>query len=67
MGKRLLGPSKPGIDRLKGLYIREFLVKVERKPGVMQDIKTEILNGLEALTAMKKFKSVTFRIDVDPA
>lgn len=67
MGKRLLGPSKPGIDRLKGLYIREFLVKVERKPGVMQDIKAEILSGLEALTAMKKFKSVTFRIDVDPA
>jgi len=65
LGTSLLGPSKPGIDRIKNQYIREFLIKLERKSEVITKAKWVVEEKLQELKLISKFKQVYFQIDVD--
>lgn len=64
-GKRVLGPEFPPVSRVKNLYLKNIMLKVEREASVQK--AKEILK--EELTDFKKdekFKSVRISIDVDP-
>ncbi len=65
LGPRILGPSKPGIDRIKTLYIREFLFKLERKSEYIKEVKTMLQQKIQELKTQSRFKQVQVRIDVD--
>ncbi len=64
-GKRVLGPEFPIVSRMRNLYHKTILLKIERESSVIQAKK--ILNDeLNKFKIIPSYKSVRIRIDVDP-
>ncbi len=66
LGKRVIGPSEPGINRIRGQYIQLITVKMERKQESLVKIKQEVMRVRSVLRNMPGLKSVRFNMDVDP-
>lgn len=64
-GERILGPEFPGISRIKNLYIKNILLKVERNASVKK-AKEILRKELLDFSGEKKNKSIRINIDVDP-
>lgn len=64
-GERVLGPDFPVVARVKNLYIKNAMLKVEREISVKQtrQMVMEVKNHFEAFS---EYKSVRITIDVDP-
>lgn len=63
--QRVLGPEFPIVSRIRNLYHKNILLKIERDASVIQvkKIVTEILTKFKASA---DYKSVRLQIDVDP-
>ncbi len=59
----LLGPAKPGVERLKGNYIQEFLLKPARNANTTA--KNILKNALLQMAEEPKLKSVRAAVVVD--
>jgi primosomal protein N' (replication factor Y) len=66
IGNRLMGPSIPGIARLRGLYQQQITIKMEKKRSVVEKIKELILFHKNEILNMEGKKSLRIVIDVDP-
>lgn len=64
--KRVIGPSLPAISRVRNLYIRDILIKMENKAEIIQQAKKLIHQLKEKVQHMDGFKSVRISLDVDP-
>ncbi len=64
-GDRVLGPEFPVISRIKNLYHKNTMLKVEREISVSKTRKL-ILAVKNKFEAFSKYKSVRITIDVDP-
>jgi len=65
LGKRVLGPEYPAISRIRNLYLKKVLIKLEisiSPTKVKNLIKEEIIK----FHSEKDFKSVRILLDVDP-
>jgi primosomal protein N' (replication factor Y) len=62
---KVLGPEYPLVSRVKGLYIKQLLLKASRKDSV-RAMKKELQIQLDDFASLKEFKRVRIRIDVDP-
>lgn len=65
LGKRVIGPEFPIVSRIKGLYLKNILLKLERTPEINQ-LKEELKNILSIFESGSKFKSARVVVDVDP-
>ncbi len=65
LGKRVLGPEYPLISRIKNLYIKNVLIKLERDEK-LKDQKENILKTIDRFKGESSYKSVRVIIDVDP-
>lgn len=65
LGKRVLGPQKPYIGRIKKYYIKRIVVKVEKQTSYIK-AKEIVLNNIEKTLEHPNFKSGIISIDVDP-
>jgi primosomal protein N' (replication factor Y) len=64
-GKRVLGPEFPLVSRIRNLYNKTILLKMEREGSVVQAKK--IINDiLIQFKSTPDFKSVRIQMDVDP-
>ena len=59
-----LGPSLPGISRIKNLYIRDILLKFDRSQS--KKVKTHLRMAVAALRREADLKMAQVHIDVDP-
>jgi len=66
MGNRILGPTEPGIARVRGLYQRVITVKLEKDSKKIKRIKEIILQKRDLMRNSDGYKSVRVNIDVDP-
>lgn len=66
LGKRVLGPTEPGISRIRSYYIRQICIKIERKNTTLKQVKAVILTNKLQLAQTPGFKTVRVNIDVDP-
>ncbi len=66
LGNRVMGPSIPGIARVRTLYQFQVTIKMEKKKQVVRKIKELIHVTKDELLAMEGAKSIRFNIDVDP-
>jgi len=66
LGSRVIGPSVPGIARLRGFYQQQIVIKMERETKVIKSIKQLILNVKDEVRLMDGKKGVRIIIDVDP-
>jgi primosomal protein N' (replication factor Y) (superfamily II helicase) len=64
-GARVLGPEFPAISRIKNMYHKNVMLKVEREISVKKtrELVMEVKNQFEAFS---EYKSVRITIDVDP-
>ena len=66
LGKRVLGPSEPHISRIKGSYVRELLIKIEKDSNQLHAIKLFIKQWVQTIQSIETFRSIRIHIDVDP-
>jgi primosomal protein N' (replication factor Y) len=65
LGKeRILGPSKPAVNRIRNLFLHELTIKLEKSLH-LKAVKGFILEQIQDLIVSKKAKGVSFSIDVD--
>ncbi|MEY2829599.1 MAG: primosomal protein, partial [Bacteroidota bacterium] len=65
LGKFVLGPSKPAIDRVKNYYIRELLIKVTKSNNNLKETKALLNQNLKELPTIKGYSQVIIDVDVD--
>jgi primosomal protein N' (replication factor Y) len=63
--KRVLGPEYPLVSRIKNLYIKQIMVKIER-PSPLKSYKQTILKAVSEMQGVREFIRVRAIIDVDP-
>lgn len=61
-----LGPAIPSLSRLQGKYIREIVIKLDRKAPVINAAKKIIEQTRQNMYQYKAYKNVRVIIDVDP-
>jgi primosomal protein N' (replication factor Y) len=61
-----LGPGVPPVSRIKGLYIREILLKLPKNQQVLKETKLVIEEMNQLLYQYQAFKQVRLLVDVDP-
>lgn len=66
LGNRVIGPTVPGISRLRGLYLQQITIKMEKDIHIIQKIKSHILKIKDAIQAMDGKKSTRIIVNVDP-
>ena len=66
LGKRVLGPTQPGVARLRGMFIEQIMIKMERDGTAIKKIKEILHFCLQEIKQDKTMKSVRVIIDVDP-
>ena len=66
LGKRVLGPTQPGVARLRGMYIEQIMIKMERNGASIKKIKEILQYSIQEIKQDKTMKSVRVIIDVDP-
>ena len=64
-GKNVLGPEYPLVTRIKNLYQKQILIKIDRNVSQF-DIKKKILKATGDFLSNRKFQPVKVIIDVDP-
>ncbi len=64
-GSRLLGPEYPYIPRVKNLYQKEMLLKIERKAAISV-VKKDLQKILDRFSFDKMYRPIRIVIDVDP-
>ncbi|MEM1137110.1 MAG: primosomal protein N' [Bacteroidota bacterium] len=63
--KRVLGPESPLIDKIRNLYLKDILVKIERSQINLKQVKKAILEIILDTNDGKRFKHIDISIDVD--
>lgn len=66
LGDRVLGPQAPYISRLKNLYIRQVMVKIEREKVSVSWVKATIQRSIDTFMENKDNRSIRVQVDVDP-
>ncbi len=66
LGKRIIGPSEPGIGRIRNQYLQTITIKMERNLQKIVEIKKMVLQLRSELRNANGLKSVRVNIDVDP-
>ena len=64
-GERVLGPEYQVIRRIKNLYIKNILIKIEKKRSTAK-AKKLIIQTVNSVKAIPQSKYVNFIFDVDP-
>ena len=66
LGNRIMGPSVPGIARLRGLYQQQIIIKMEKNKQVIEGVKAYITEVKNEILFEKGRSSVRIVVDVDP-
>jgi primosomal protein N' (replication factor Y) len=62
---RILGPDLPPVARIKQLYIRKIVLKVEN--GLSQYKINEVLQNIQqAYCQMPRYRAISMYYDIDP-
>ncbi len=64
-GRRLLGPMAPPVDRIRGEYLVNLLLKIESGASA-QRARTLLSEEIRLFSGQAEFRSVTLVVDVDP-
>lgn len=64
-GDRVLGPDRPAVARVKLLFIRKMVLKLEPSLGIAP-VRQRIRQAVEALLGDARYKQIMVSFDVDP-
>jgi len=63
LGKNVLGPTSPMVSKVRNYYLRQVLIKVEKRNSVIKHSKEVIAAAI--INTKKEFKSAFITVDVD--
>jgi len=63
---KILGPEYPVVSRIKNIFLKDILIKIERSSNLNKS-KTTLLDCLENPEKNKWYSKIKWSIDVDPA
>jgi primosomal protein N' (replication factor Y) len=66
LGSWVIGPAVPYVSRVRGFYLLDFLVKLERDAKKMRFAKDTILESITEMQRTEGFSGVRVNVDVDP-
>jgi primosomal protein N' (replication factor Y) len=64
-GQRVLGPEFPAVSRIRNLYLKNFLIKIE-KGAALARLKFELSTILQQFAKQGNYRQVIVAVDVDP-
>ncbi len=64
-GKRILGPEYPMVSRIKNLYLKNILIKLE-KTDKAREMKKQIATTIDFFNTQSKYKAARVIANVDP-
>ena len=62
----MTGPAAPYVSRVRGLYLLDYLIKMERDPRKMEFAKSSIDTATHILQSTEGFSGIRVVVDVDP-
>ncbi len=62
----MLGPEAPLVDRIRGQFLKDIVIKLERDAINLKAVKTFLREQMQAVNLLKPFRQVTLVADVDP-
>jgi primosomal protein N' (replication factor Y) (superfamily II helicase) len=66
LGERIFGPAIPSISRVRGYFLREIMIKLEKDKNIIEQTKQLILDIENMASGIKEIKQSFVSIDVDP-
>lgn len=63
--KRVLGPTVPYVNRVRNLYQRHLILKIEKTMSVAQ-VKKQLTKALFAFRTKPENRQLILQLDVDP-
>ncbi len=66
LGNRVIGPSTPGISRIRGFYIQDIIIKLEKKKAIINQVKVMIKSIKSEIYQIEGLKSVRIVANIDP-
>lgn len=61
----VLGPAYPSIPRIKNLYMKDIMLKIENV-GILSSVKTYLQQTIDAVKSNSGLKNIQIAVDVDP-
>lgn len=66
LGPRVIGPAMPSVSRVRGQYLLDILVKLERNNHLIFQAKEMIMEGIRQVHKLEGCSNVRVNVDVDP-
>ncbi|SMO81464.1 replication restart helicase PriA [Solitalea koreensis] len=66
LGNRVLGPEFPLVNRIRNLYIKTLLIKIEKENISLSRVKQVISESIAHFYRESEYKTTIIKIDVDP-
>ncbi|MEM6964334.1 MAG: primosomal protein N' [Bacteroidota bacterium] len=66
LGNRMIGPAVPGIPRIRGSFLLEIFLKMEKDNQWLAYAKNLVQFAKRSLNATKGFSGIRINVDVDP-
>lgn len=65
-GKFINGPADPVVNRIRGQYLSEILLKLPKNTPMIQQCKHQISQQIQIIQSNKRYRSVQIIPDIDP-
>jgi primosomal protein N' (replication factor Y) len=66
LGTRVLGPSLPGVSKIRNYYLRDVLLKIEKSQTRLGTAKELIDQQIKTFKQDPTLRSLVFQVNVDP-
>ena len=66
LDKRVIGPAVPYVSRVRGYYLIDFLIKLERNKPLLEKTKAYLIYSTSLLHKEKGCSTIRVNVDVDP-
>ncbi|MBK6902647.1 MAG: primosomal protein N' [Saprospirales bacterium] len=64
--KRVIGPAMPYVSRVRGQYLLDILIKLERNTPLINQTKDWVMEGVLEMRKLEGCSGVRANVDVDP-
>jgi primosomal protein N' (replication factor Y) len=65
VSEKIIGPEFPLVSRIRNLYLKCLIIKIEKMQSIQQT-KQKIVDAVQTLKGIDKYRTVLFTFDVDP-
>lgn len=66
LGPQIIGPAVPSIPRIRGYFLLDFLIKMDKNSKNGANLKKLVFENIHLTKSMQGFSTVRFNVDVDP-